>query len=138
MKILDIFGRPLSKSLSKHLIDWDGKSLSKIQFATKKFLEPFWRFDTVTEEFMIPSSKLSCDILNWSKMISIEVDGAAHDKYNPFFHNGRRTEFLASIKRDEKKDKWLELSGFKTARIPEKEIKLLSKEYFLEKFDIEL
>jgi hypothetical protein len=138
MKVLDIFGRPTSKSLSKYLISWNGPSLSKVQFATKQFLYPYWKFNTVTEEFKIPSCLLSCDLLNWTKMISIEVDGGAHDKYNPFFHNGNRSEFLASIKRDDKKDKWLEKSGFKVARIPEKEVKLLSPKYFLEKFDIEL
>jgi hypothetical protein len=137
LKILDIFGREVKHSLSKYLVDWEGKSLSKVQWQTKQFLKPFWQRDVVTEEYKIKSSLLSCDLLNWSKKIAVEIDGNQHLRFNDFFHKDRAA-FLASVKRDEKKDLWLEKMGFASVRIHEKEVKLLTKEWFLEKFGVEL
>ena len=72
----------------KYLIDWDGKSLSKVQFKTKKFLEKFWLTHVVFEE----------------------VHGAQHTKYVPFFH-GRRSNFVKQLSRDQQKIDFCELNS---------------------------
>ncbi len=137
MKITDLLGREKSISLTKYLIDWDSDSLSKVQKATKIFLKNFWVNDLVTEEFTIPGSRLSCDFLNWSKLISIEVDGRFHDSFSKFHHKNR-LGFLASSKRDMKKDQWLEANGFLCVRIPEGQVKNLTSEWFLATYGVSL
>lgn len=137
MKMLNIYGREINKSITKYLIKWDGKSLSKVQFAAKQFFHHYWKYDIVTEEFRIPSSRFSCDFLNWSKRIACEIDGNFHTRYSKF-HHGNRFGFLKSIKRDSLKDAWLEKSGFKIMRIGEDEVKLLSPKWIKSNFDIDL
>ena len=58
MKITNIFGRQVSFRHQKYVIDWDGKSKSKLQFTVKQFFKYFWSTDLVLEELTIPSSLL--------------------------------------------------------------------------------
>lgn len=137
MKMLNINGREVNKSISKYLVKWEGKSLSKVQFAAKQFLKPFWKFDLVTEEQTIPGSRLSCDFLNWSKKISWEIDGNFHQNYSTLHHKNRMG-FLKSIKRDTSKDEWLEKMKFTCLRIGEDDVKLLSIKWLKETYDFDL
>lgn len=137
-------GRERSKNVSKYLIDWDAKSLSKPQFETKQFLKRFWQFHIVVEEFPVLEpghTRLRCDIINLSLKISIEVDGPAHEEGGHFFHGKGmvgRLNFGKSIKRDENKRKFLELNGIQCCNIPTRDVKNLSVKYFKDNFDIDL
>lgn len=135
--MLDFQGRPVNKNLSKYLIEWNGKSLSKVQYQAKQFLKDFWSGHVVTEEFRIPGSRLSCDFLNWSLKIAIEIDGKFHNVYSSFHHR-TKFGFLASLKRDESKDQWLEKNGFIIGRIGEAEVKNLSYGWVRENLNIDL
>ena len=94
----------------KYLIDWDGKSLSKVQFKTKKFLEKFWLTHVVFEEFPVAGTRLKFDFYNANKKIAVEVHGAQHTKYVPFFH-GRRSNFVKQLSRDQQKIDFCELNS---------------------------
>ena len=134
MRLLNINGRLQKKSVSKYLINWNKKSRSKVQFKTKKFLEPFWKGHIVYEEFPVYGSRMTVDILNATKKLAVEVQGKQHGEFNKFFHNNSRLKYLEGIKRDIKKAEWLENNGFILLEIEEDEVDSLSLEFFLEKF----
>tara|TARA_Y100001973_G_C5158494_1_gene312196 strand:- start:731 stop:1147 length:417 start_codon:yes stop_codon:yes gene_type:complete len=138
MRLFNINGRLQKKSVSKYLINWNKKSRSKVQFKTKKFLEPFWKGQIVYEEFPVYGSRMTVDILNATKKLAIEVQGKQHGEFNKFFHSNSRLKYLEGIKRDIKKAEWLESNGFILFEIEEDEVDSLSLEFFLEKFGMSI
>ena len=136
MRLLNINGKPQKKNVSKYLINWNKKSRSKVQFKTKKFLEPFWRGQIVYEEFPVYGSRMTVDILNATKKLAIEVQGKQHGEFNKFFHSNSRLKYLEGIKRDIKKAEWLENNGFILLEIEEDEVDSLSVKFFMDKFGI--
>ena len=56
------------KKARSYLIDWDGKSRSKIQFQAKQFLKKHWSNHIVFEEFPVAGTKLSLDFYNANNM----------------------------------------------------------------------
>ena len=138
MRLLNINGRLQKKSVSKYLINWNKKSRSKVQFKTKKFLEPFWKGHIVYEEFPVYGSRMTVDILNATKKLAVEVQGKQHGEFNKFFHDNSRLKYLEGIKRDIKKAEWLENNGSILLEIEEDEVDSLSLEFFLEKFGMSI
>jgi len=138
MRLLNIHGKLQSKKVSKYLIDWDGKSCSKIQFRVKQFLKKFWRNQIVYEEFPVYGTKMRVDILNATKRIAIEVNGAQHSNFNKFFHAGSRQKYLECIKRDVEKADWLESNNFILIEIEEGEVASINLNFFKKKFNIVL
>lgn len=138
MRFYSVTGKLVYKNLNKYRVKWDKPSKSKVQFNTKQFLKKYWNLDILYEESPVYGTRLSVDFLNVSRMIAIEVDGSFHEKYNPFFHNNSRLNYLSSIKRDMQKEKWLEKNGFAIVRIKETEVKDLSVKFFEEKFGIRI
>ena len=136
MRLYNVYGKLQSRKVGKYLIDWDDKSKSKIQFKTKQFLKPYWQNHIVYEEFPVYGTKLKVDFINATKRIAIEVNGTQHNKFNKFFHNNSRANYLESIKRDVKKREWLELNNFLIVEIEQNEVEKLSKEWFKKEFDI--
>lgn len=136
MKLYNIYGKVVSKNVSKYIIDWDSNSRSKIQFKTKQFLKKYWKNHIVYEEFPVFSSRLKVDILNATRKIAVEVHGPQHSAFNKFFHNDSRLNYLKSIKRDVAKEKWLTLNEFILVEVYTDEVDLLSEQFFLEKFNI--
>ena len=47
----------------KYLIDWDGKSRSKLQYSIKSFLKEFWVNQVVFEEFPIVGTRMTLDFV---------------------------------------------------------------------------
>ena len=135
MKLYDVYGKPRSRKVTKYLIDWDKKSRSKLQFNVKQFLRNYWKNHIVYEEFPVYGTRLKVDIVNMTKKIAIEVQGAQHESFNKFFHDNSRAKYLASIKRDAKKAEWLESNGFVIMYIYEKDIPILSLDFFVETYD---
>lgn len=138
MRLYNINGKLQSKKVTKYLINWDGKSRSKIQFRVKQFLKPFWKNQIIYEEFPVYGTKMHVDILNATKRIAIEVNGSQHSSFNKFFHNDSRLKYLESIKRDVAKANWLESNNFTLLEIEEGEVGLLSVKFFKENFNITL
>ena len=137
MILLDIRGRERKISTSKYKIEWDKERASVPQYRTKQFLKQFWLGDGVCEEFIIPGSRLRIDLINFSKMIAVEVSGQQHESFSKFFHK-TRIGFIKSIKRDFQKIKWLEINNIKLVEIYDYETLGLNKKEIEKKFDITL
>lgn len=138
MKLYNVYGRLVSKNVTRYVINWDGKSRSKIQFKIKQFLKPYWKNQIVFEEFPVYGSRMKVDILNATKKIAVEINGAQHSSFNKFFHNNSRQNYLRSITRDHEKFKWLDSNGYMLLEILEEEVDFINKEYISQKFQIEI
>lgn len=107
----------------KYLIKWKSESKSKIQFRVKEFLESYWSNHIVFEEFPVAGTRLTFDFYNANKKIAIEVQGAQHLKYVPFFHGASRSQFLQQIRRDQQKLDFCKINNIKLVEIfPDDEI----------------
>ena len=137
MKLINVRGREVNVGVSKYSIDWDSKSASQLQTDAKRFFRPYWIGMVVLEEFRIPGSLLRCDFVNLTKKLVVEINGGQHGEFNKFFH-GNRTGYLQSIRRDYTKLKWSENNGFTFIEIEEKEVAILTPDFFRQKFGVEL
>lgn len=105
------------KKAKNYLIEWDGKSRSKIQYNAKQFLKKYWSKHIVFEEFPVAGTKLSLDFYNANKKIAVEVQGKQHTKYVPFFHGKNKINYLNQLKRDRDKLKFCELNDIELVEI---------------------
>ena len=105
------------KKAKKYLIDWDGKSRSKIQYSAKQFLKKYWSNHIVFEEFPVAGTRLSLDFYNANKKVAIEVQGRQHTKYVPFFHGKNKINYINQLKRDQDKLKFCELNDIQLVEI---------------------
>jgi hypothetical protein len=136
MRLLNVNGTLVNKNVRKYLINWEGKSRSKLQYKFKQFFYPYWKNHIVYEEFPVYGSMLKVDLLNATKKIAVEIQGEQHESFNKFFHDNSRLKYLQSIKRDVKKEKWLEINEFKFLQLYETDLKILSPQYIEEKCNI--
>ena len=136
MRLLNVNGKLVNKNVKKYLINWEGKSRSKLQYNFKQFFYPYWKNHIVYEEFPVYGSMLKVDLLNATKKIAIEIQGDQHESFNKFFHDNSRLKYLQSIKRDVKKEKWLEINEFKFLELYEEDLKKISPQYIEEKCGI--
>lgn len=137
MNLLDIFDRKKNISLKKYRIDWNKNSKSKFQFKVKQFFKQYWQYDNCVEEFPVLGTKMHCDIINFDKMIAIEVDGNFHNEFSEFYHK-TRMRFLHSKKRDQKKEEWFAKNNIFLIRINEKDLKFLNMEWIKNTFNIDI
>ena len=94
MRLLNINEKLVNKNVRKYLINWQGKSRSKLQFKFKQFFYPYWKNHIVYEEFPVYGSMLKIDILNATKKIAVEIQGNQHESFNEFFHDHSRLKYL--------------------------------------------
>ena len=114
-------GKKRIRKIRSYTIDWDSPSLSKRQFSVKKFLEKHWSKQVVFEELPVAGTKMSIDFYNATKKIAIEVQGAQHTKYIPYFHNGQKVNFLHQLRRDKQKKEYCKINGIKLVEIHDKD-----------------
>ena len=138
MRLYDISGRLVNKSVNKYKIDWDGECRSKFQFEVKQFFRTYWYGQICYEEFPVYGSRMKVDLINMTKRIAVEVQGAQHDQFNKFFHGNSRSKYLRSITRDYQKRQWLEKNDFTVLEILPEDMSSLSKRYIREKFEINI
>jgi hypothetical protein len=136
MRLLNVNGALVNKNVRNYLVNWEGKSRSKLQYKFKQFFYPYWKNHIVYEEFPVYGSMLKVDLLNATKKIAVEIQGNQHESFNKFFHDNSRLKYLQSIKRDVKKVKWLEMNEFKFLELYEDDLKSLSPQYIEEKCGI--
>lgn len=105
------------KKAKNYLIDWGGKSRSKIQYSAKQFLKKYWSNHIVFEEFPVAGTRLSLDFYNANKKIAVEVQGKQHTKYVPFFHGKNKINYINQLKRDQDKLKFCELNDIQLVEI---------------------
>lgn len=137
MKLFSFSGKLINKNVSKYLINWEGGSLSQLQFKVKQFFMPYWKSHIVYEEFPVYGTLLKVDILNATLRIAVEIQGEQHYKFH-YFHNNKPSNYLSSLKRDFQKMQWLEKNNFQLIEIMHDEVDTLNKEWIKEKFSIEL
>tara|TARA_R100000664_G_C2750140_1_gene137457 strand:+ start:1472 stop:1888 length:417 start_codon:yes stop_codon:yes gene_type:complete len=138
MKLYDITGRLVNRNVGRYKIDWDAECRSKFQFEVKQFFKSFWFGQICYEEFPVYGTRMKVDLINMTKRIAVEVQGAQHDEFNKFFHNNSRATYLRSITRDSDKRKWLENNDFKVLEILPKDLPELSRKYIKEKFSVSI
>ena len=138
MKLYDISGRLRYKSVQKYRIKWDAECRSNFQYEVKQFFKNYWRGQICYEEFPVYGTRMKVDLINMTKRIAVEVQGAQHESFNKFFHNNSRSNYLSSIKRDYEKRIWLENNDFKVLEIIQEDLASLSKAYIEEKFEISI
>jgi hypothetical protein len=64
----------------------------------------------------VAGTRLRFDFYNANKKIAVEINGAQHTKYVPFFHK-RRSNFVSQIRRDQQKIDFCELNDIKLVEI---------------------
>tara|TARA_R110002020_G_scaffold269623_8_gene484939 strand:+ start:288 stop:704 length:417 start_codon:yes stop_codon:yes gene_type:complete len=138
VKLYNTYGRLVSKNVQKYRLKWEGKCRSNIQFKVKQFFKPYWMNHICYEEFPVYGTRMKVDMINMTKRIAVEVQGAQHESFNKFFHGNSRAKYLASIKRDYEKRIWLENNNFKVLEIREEDLASLSRGYILEKFEVNI
>jgi len=138
VKLYDTSGRLVYKNVSKYRIKWEKQCRSNIQFEVKQFFKPYWANHICYEEFPVYGTRMKVDMINMTKRIAVEVQGAQHESFNKFFHGNSRANYLKSIKRDYHKALWLESNNFKILEITEEDIASLSREYLSEKFSVNI
>lgn len=138
MKLYDIKGRLVNKSVTKYRIKWDGECRSNFQYEVKQFFKKFWYGQICYEEFPVYGTRMKVDLINMTKRIAVEVQGAQHEQFNKFFHNNSRANYLKSITRDHDKIVWLENNNFKILEIFESDLASLSKKYIFDKFEVSI
>ena len=138
MKLHDIRGRLINKSVTKYRIKWDGECRSNFQYEVKQFFKKFWYGQICYEEFPVYGTRMKVDLINMTKRIAVEVQGAQHEQFNKFFHNNSRANYLKSITRDHDKIVWLENNNFKILEIFESDLASLSKKYIFDKFEVSI
>ena len=138
MKLYDIKGRLVNKSVTKYRIKWDAECRSNFQFEVKQFFKTYWYGQICYEEFPVYGTRMKVDLINMTKRIAVEVQGAKNYKFNNFFHNNSRAIYLRSITRDYEKRTWLESNKFKILEIIDEDLPLLSRSYIQEKFEINI
>jgi uncharacterized C2H2 Zn-finger protein len=107
------------KSSYKYKIDWDGKSLSKLQRRAKILLYEYWHSDFVYEELPVAGTRMSLDFYNASQKIAIEVDGNQHYSFSKFFHSNNKSKFIDQLRRDDDKERFCELNEITLHRVRE-------------------
>ena len=138
MKLYDIKGRLVNKSVTKYRIKWDAECRSNFQYEVKQFFKTYWNGQICYEEFPVYGTRMKVDLINMTKRIAVEVQGAQHEEFNKFFHNNSRANYLSSIKRDYDKRVWLESNDFKVLEVFEEDLPSLSKKYIMQKFEISI
>jgi len=137
MRLKNIHGKLVYKNVKSKLIDWRGKSRSKIQRKVKLFLKDYWENCIVYEEFPVYGSRMTVDIFNATKKIAIEVQGKQHNEFNKFFVKNN-VNYLYSMERDLNKKKWLEDNDIQLVEVLENEVEGLKESFFYEKYGIKL
>ena len=138
LRLYSVTGRLISKNVNKYKIKWEKPSRSKLQFSVKQFLKKYWKYQVCFEEFPVYGTKMSVDLINFTKKIAIEVNEPQHKEFNKFFHNNSKANYLNSIRRDWEKTEWLEKNGFTLIEIEHDEVKNLSLEFIEKKFGVSI
>jgi hypothetical protein len=138
MKWKTLKGKDKNVPMQKYLADWDAPCLSKFQFNVLQFLRKYWQNHVVYLEVPVAGTKMRIDILNSTKRIAVECDGRQHIEFNKHFHNNSRSVYWKQLDRDDKKTKYCELNGITLVRIYETDLKNLSREWFKEKYYVDL
>lgn len=129
--------REIWVNINKYRVDWEKPARSKLQTRVKQFLYPYLKNHIVVEEFRIPKTRLTVDLIDLTEKVAYEVQGAQHQEFVPFFH-GNPTSLFRQWGRDSKKQVFLEYNGYTLIQITNEDVPHLSKGYCKKKFNLDL
>lgn len=139
MKVTNISsGKLVNINSNKYAIDWENDGNSSLEIKFRNLIYPYWKSQIILFQPIVPGSKLKLDFLNINKKLCVEIDGSQHDKYNKYFHNNSRNNWLASLNRDRRKELWLEENNIKLLRLIEEDLNYFSPQYIKKKFNINI
>jgi very-short-patch-repair endonuclease len=118
MKMFNIFGDLVNADVRESTYPLKARSKSILQQKVKeRLIEKFPR-EQILEEFILPGSRLSLDLIIIKLRKAFEIDGDQHLHHNYFFHGDRNSgKFAKQISNDRKKDEWCEMNGIELIRI---------------------
>jgi hypothetical protein len=125
-------------NIRKYLIDWENDGNSSLEVRFRDLIYLYWRNSIILFQPTIPGSLLKLDYLNVNKRLCVELDGPQHNKFNKFFHNNSRNIYLAAIKNDMKKEKWLERNKITLLRLNEHDLDYFSPKYIENSYGINI
>lgn len=137
MRLKKVSGREIWVNPFKYKVKWDSPCRSKMQKFVKDFLRKYWNSHICVEEFPVLGTRLKCDFINFTKRIIIETNGKQHNEFNSFFHKDK-FDFVKGMKRDMAKLEWATMNKLTLIEIFDEDLKQLSPEFFLDKFNITL
>ena len=118
MKLLNLDGNLVNVDVRPSSYPLRGKSKSELQQKTKERILELYPRDVLLEEFVLPNSRMSIDLISFARRVAYEIDGEGHQKYTPFFHGQQNlNNFGKQISRDRKKDEWCQLNNIELIRI---------------------
>lgn len=113
MKVKDLRGTIHILPFQGYRIDLnDTRPRSDGHKRCRALLKKIYPFDIVLEEVPVPGENLFLDFFIPLRKAVIEVQGAQHTEFVPFFHKSK-TGFANSQKRDNRKKQWAEINNFK-------------------------
>lgn len=124
--------------VNKYRIDWQNDGNSSLERRFRDLIYPFWKNHIVLFQLTIPGSLLKLDFLCLNKRLAVETNGSQHNKFNKFFHNNSRANYLKGIKNDLKKQKWLEDNNIQLLELEELDLDNFSPTYIFDKFGINI
>lgn len=137
MKFLTTRGKVKDINLQNYLVNWDKKCRSIFQKTVQDYLRKFWEKDRCVAEFPVPGSRCSVDLINFDKMIAVEMQGAQHQNFIPGFFHKTPVDYLNQLKRDLMKEEVLRINRIKLIEIFPEDLPL-TKKFFKDKYDIDL
>lgn len=90
---------------------------SKCQYSIGQVLKGVFPSDIILEEFYVPAEGIYIDFFIPRVKVAVEINGAQHDKFTPFFH-GTKTGFTKAKERDKKKSSWCEINSIILLSLP--------------------
>lgn len=110
MKVVGLDGRPYKLTANRDNAERTKKSSGHLE--ARALLGELWPFDLVLEEVHIPGcgTPLYLDFFLPKRVLSVEVQGAHHRKYIPYFH-GTTKGFLEQKQRDSLKEQFCHVNN---------------------------
>jgi hypothetical protein len=126
-------------SINTKLYKFDiNKKVSAGQKQIQDFLLQYVSPEYILQELRIPGSLKRLDLVLFHKKIVIEYSPKSHHgTFNKFFH-GNRLEYLKTIKSDIQKQEYVERNGYTFIELSEKDLPLLSYDFFVQEFNVYL
>jgi len=114
MKYFDINNKLVNVDTRSSSYPIRGISKSKLQGKVVEYLQDKYPLETILEEFIIPGSRMSLDLLLPKKGIALEIQGIQHFQVTPHFHGQPgEQKFAKQILHDGKKALWCENNNIK-------------------------
>ena len=129
----------INVNINKYRIDWEKSGFSKLEVKFRDLIKPYWFRSMVLFQWRIPGSLLRLDYFNVNIRTAVEISPTSHHgKFNPFFHNNSRLNYLSSIKRDFQKVEYCGSNNIQLLELNEYDLNNFSLQYIKEKFNIDL